>query len=109
MTAEQAQLAQRLRILLAGEPSMREVSMFGGLAFMVNNTMLVSAGRTGDLLVRVDPERDAELRALPGAARAEMGAGRSMGVGWITAAADSIASDAQLAFWLDAVRREARS
>ncbi len=101
MTSQQAELAERLRELLAGEPSTREVSMFGGRSFMVNEKMVVSAQKEGALLVRVAHERDDELMEVPGAERAEMGAGRSMGPGWISVAAESITNDQQLAFWLD--------
>ena len=37
----------------------------------------------------------------PGAKQAEMGADRSMGPGWITASAESIATDEDLGFWLE--------
>jgi TfoX/Sxy family transcriptional regulator of competence genes len=75
--------------------------MFGGLSFMVNNAMVVAAGRDGDLLMRIDPERNHELVALPGAKPAEMGAGRTMGPGWISVAHDAITADEQLSFWID--------
>jgi hypothetical protein len=35
--------------------------MFGGLSFMVDDSMVVAADRHGDLLVRIDPARDDEL------------------------------------------------
>lgn len=95
------ELIDRLRALLADESSTREVSMFGGRAFMVNDKMVVSALKGGDLLVRVDAERHDELTEVPGASQAEMGAGRTMGPGWISASDDSIASDEQLSFWVD--------
>lgn len=96
----QAELVGRLRDLLAGEPATREVSMFGGRAFMVNDRILVSAWRNGDLLVRVAADRTDEMCALPGAAPAEMGSGRRMGAGWITVTADAIAADGPLSDWL---------
>lgn len=98
----QADLIERLRALLAEESSTREVSMFGGRSFMVNDKMVVSALKDGDLLVRVDAERHGELTRQPGATQAEMGAGRDMGPGWIAVAAASIASNEGLSFWLDA-------
>lgn len=101
MTQQQAELSERLRTLLADEPSTREVSMFGGRSFMVNDKMIASAQKDGDLLVRVAPERDGELIQAPGATRAEMGAGRTMGPGWISVTADSITSTERLSFWLD--------
>ena len=75
--------AERIRALLADAPATREVAMFGGLSFMVNNKMIVNVRRSGDLLVRVDPHRSPELVADHGARPAEMGAGRPMGPGWL--------------------------
>lgn len=97
----QAELVERLRDLLAGEATTREVTMFGGRAFMVNDKILVSSWRNGDLLVRVAAERTDEMCARPGAAPAEMGSGRQMGAGWITVAAEAIVADGPLSDWLD--------
>ena len=109
MTQNQTELIERLRVLLADEPSTREVSMFGGRSFMVNGKMVASALKEGDLLVRVAAERDEVLVGAPGAARAEMGAGRIMGQGWISVTAESIASNEQLAFWLGAALEHNRA
>ncbi|WP_235857141.1 TfoX/Sxy family protein [Occultella glacieicola] len=100
-TQAQADLVQRVRELLVGEPSTREVSMFGGRAFMVAESMVVSAHRSGDLLVRVPAERHDELLARPGAEQAEMGTGRTMGPGWVTVSAATLESVADLSAWLD--------
>lgn len=100
MTA-QAQLIGRIRELLAGESATREVSMFGGRSFMVNEKLLVSAMKDGGLLVRVAADRHDQLLSRPGARQAEMGSGRDMGPGWIEVAARSIGEDEQLAFWID--------
>ncbi len=99
MTAQSA-LIERLREFLADEPAMREVSMFGGRSFMVNEKMIVSALKDGGLLVRVAADRHDELLGRPGAAQAEMGASRDMGPGWIEVAAPAIADDTGLAFWV---------
>ncbi|CAN5326394.1 hypothetical protein BH20ACT3_BH20ACT3_03840 [soil metagenome] len=98
----QAELVERLRDLLADEPTTREISMFGGRAFLVDERIVVSVWKNGDLLVRVAAERTDELRALPGAAPAEMGSGRRMGAGWITVAAEAIVADGPLSDWLAA-------
>lgn len=63
--------------------------------------MIVSASKNGDLLVRVPADAHARLTQHPGARQAEMGTGRSMGPGWITASAASIVTDEGLQFWLD--------
>ena len=101
MPITNGQAAERIRTMLAEEPSTREVSMFGGLSFMVNDKMIVNVRRGGDLLVRVDPSRSPELVADHGARFAEMGAGRTMGPGWIDVSAELTATDNQLRFWLD--------
>ncbi len=74
--------------------------MIGGLAFMVNEKMIVSAGKDGNLLVRVPAADHEQLLEAPGASQAEMGTGRSMGPGWITVTADHLIDDDSLAFWI---------
>jgi len=93
-------LADRIRAALAAKPSVREVKMFGGLSFLVNESMVVSARSDGGLLVRADPERAGELLATQGAKPAEMGAGRAMGNSWISVARETIASDKSFDFWI---------
>lgn len=100
MTPEQSALVERLRALVTDESVVREVSMFGGRAFLVNEKMIVSALKDGGLLVRVDAERHDELLGCPGATQAEMGPGRDMGRGWIEVAADAIEGDERLASWV---------
>jgi TfoX/Sxy family transcriptional regulator of competence genes len=92
-------LANRIRERLAGEAGVSEKRMFGGLAFLVHGNMCVSASRTGGLLARVDPSDTDEAIAQPHASRMEMGA-RSMD-GWITVAAEGVASEGDLAAWVD--------
>ena len=100
MTPEQVDLVERVRALIADEPVVREVSMFGGRSVMVNEKMIVSVKKGGGLLVRVDPARHDELLEEPGAAQAQMGRGRSMGPGWIEVSVDAIHDDDQLARWI---------
>lgn len=96
------ELADRIRSALATRPSVREVTMFGGVSFMVNDAMVVNVGSAGDLLVRVDPEREEEYLQVKGADPAEMGPGRTMGRGWLAVDADAVATDEDLARWLGA-------
>jgi len=100
MTAERRALAERIRTTLPQDRPLREVSMFGGLSFMVDDSMVVAAGRDGDLLVRIDPARYEQLLTVPGARPAVMGADRPMGPGWITVARDALSTDQQLASWV---------
>ena len=109
MTPEQRHLVQRVRELVNEEPDVREVSMFGGRAIMINNKMIISAGRSGDLLVRVAADRHETLLSELGAEQARMGAGRDMGLGWITVAPEGIADDGRLAFWVDMAMRHNRA
>lgn len=96
----QSELIERLRALLADEPSTREVPMFGARSFMVNDKLAAGALKDGDLLVRVAASRHQELLARPGASQAEMGAGKRMGPGWISVSATAVAQHDGLSFWL---------
>lgn len=100
MTAAQEALTDRIRSALPDDRSVREVSMFGGLSFMVDDSMVVAARRSGDLLVRMDPARYDELLDVPGAKPAVMG-DRPMGPGWITVSPDGLTTHEQLTFWID--------
>lgn len=101
MTRDHGPTAERIRALLASESSTREMSMFGGLSFMVNDKIVVNVRGNGDLLVRVDPDRSPELVAEHGARPAEMGTGRSMGPSWLDVPAERTATDDELGFWIE--------
>lgn len=96
----QEALLGRIRSLLTPGRPVREVSMFGGRAVMLEDAMLVSAGRDGSLLVRVDPSRHAELLTRDGAQQAVMGTERSMGEGWIEVEPRALVEDIALGSWL---------
>lgn len=91
-------LAQRIRELVAIEPGMTERKMFGGLAFLVNGNMSVSASGQGGLLLRVDPAQTDELAAKPYAGRFVM-RGREMD-GWLRIDGAGVTTKAQLARWV---------
>jgi len=92
------ELADRVRAALEGE-SVREVKMFGGLSFMVNDKLAVNATSRGDLLIRCDPDRVESLIAETAAEWAEMH-GKQMGKGWLVIAADKLTGQDDLAFWI---------
>ena len=98
-SAETRRLLDRIRASLPELP-VREVRMFGGVAVMLDDAMVVGVQKDGSLLVRVDPADDPQLLERPHASRAEMGAGRSMGAGWVSVAAAATEDDAILADWL---------
>jgi TfoX N-terminal domain len=75
------ELAQRIRELVREEPGLTEKRMFGGLAFLINGNMAVSASGQGGLLLRVDPAQTESLIRQPHARRFQM-RGREMN-GWL--------------------------
>lgn len=93
-------LADRVRVQLPPYGSVREVAMFGGLSFMVDERLAVAAGRDGDLLVRVDPD-DYDGLLMLGAIPARMRNGREMGRGWLTVPAERIRDDDELGRWIE--------
>lgn len=92
------QLAERLREQLAGEDGLREKRMFGGLAFLINGNMAVSASGQGGLLLRVDPAQTDDLVGKAGAERFIM-RGREMD-GWLRVDSDAVKTDAKLRRWI---------
>jgi hypothetical protein len=95
-------LADRIREFLSGQSAVREQRMFGGLSFLVNGKLALSANRGGDLMLRVDPAAVDKLLER-GARIAEMGPKRRrMSDGWLVVPLGSIATDADLEFWLAA-------
>lgn len=93
-------LLGRIEAALADESPVRRVAMFGGQSFMVNDKLAVGVFGDGHLLVRVDPNRGRELLERPGASVSEMGAGRTMGPGWLRVEATAVADDDELGFWV---------
>jgi TfoX-like protein len=102
-----SELAARIRSLLGNESDHREQRMFGGLAFLVNGHMSVAASGQGGIMVRVDPDESDELVRTSPARVAEM-RGRPM-PGWLRVAAESVATDDELAAWVDRGVSYARS
>ena len=100
-------LAARIRELVAGEKSVTEKKMFGGLAFLVSGNMAVAASGQGGMLVRVDPEQSDELVGATEAYPMEM-RGRSM-PGWLRVDTEHVATDRELAKWVDLGTSYARS
>ena len=90
-------LAERLRELVAREKGLTEKRMFGGLAFLLDGNMAVSASGQGGLMVRVDPAASDDLVADARAERMVM-KGRPMD-GWLRVDAEGL-DDAGLAEWV---------
>jgi TfoX/Sxy family transcriptional regulator of competence genes len=92
------ELAERIRELVAGTRGVSEKAMFGGLAFLVNGNMAVSASGQGGLLLRCDPAETDNLVSKPGAARFVM-RGREMD-GWLRIDPSAVKTKAQLQRWV---------
>jgi hypothetical protein len=105
--AYDVELADRVRAHVRGEPGLSEKRMFGGLAFMINGNMAVSASGRGGLLIRVDPAQTDALIADPIADRFVM-RGREMD-GWLHVLADEKTSEEELERWVSRAVTYARS
>jgi hypothetical protein len=91
-------MAGRIRELIAAEPDVTEMRMFGGLAFLIGGHMSVAASGQGGLLVRVDPGETDALLAKSHAAPFEM-RGRAM-QGWLRVEAEGVRTKRQLEPWV---------
>lgn len=94
-----AELAERIREHLDALET-REVAMFGGRSFMVEEQLAVSAASDGSLLLRCAPDAVERLLRRNGARAAEM-RGKPMSPGWIRVDGDAVRDDAVLAGWID--------
>ena len=92
-------LANRVREVVQDEPALTEKKMFGGLAFLINGNMAVSASSQGGLVLRVDPASTESLLNEPDVRRFEM-RGRQMD-GWLRVDATVVESDRELRRWVD--------
>jgi TfoX N-terminal domain len=92
------ELAERVRAVVHAEPGLSEMRMFGGLAFLLNGNMAVSASGQGGLLLRVDPATTETLIREPHVQRFEM-RGRAMD-GWLHVAAEAVDSGDDLRRWV---------
>ena len=81
--------------------------MFGGLAFLVDGNMAVSASGQGGLLLRIDPADAESLTGEKGVRRFEM-RGREMD-GWLRVDAEALEHEDGLRRWVDVGLAYARS
>ena len=93
------QLADRVRAVLGGEPGVTPKKMFGGLAFLVNGHLAVSASGTGGLLLRTDPAQTESLLEQPDVEPFVM-RGREMS-GWLRVLPEAVRSEEDLQRWVD--------
>jgi len=88
--AYDVELADRIRTVVRAEPGLTEKRMFGGLAFLIQGNMAVSASSQGGLLLRVDPAKAESLVSEPQVRRFEMRAQKMDG--WLRIDADAVES-----------------
>jgi hypothetical protein len=100
-------VADRIRAHLGAAAGLTEKAMFGGLAFLINGNMAVSASGHGGLLLRVEPATSADLINEPQVRRFEM-RGRQMD-GWLRIDPEVLGTDDELAHWVDIGVSYARS
>ena len=96
--AYDVELADRVREVVRGEPGLTERRMFGGLAFLLDGHLAVSASSQGGLLLRVDPAMTETLLDEPLVGRFRM-RGREMD-GWLRVDAAAVADAADLHRWV---------
>lgn len=95
---EREALAARIRTVVS-DTDVREMRMFGGVGFMINDALAIVAEHGGSALVRTDPNlRDDRLSR--GAIPAVMSTGRVMGDAWLRLPAARLADDTALAEWV---------
>ena len=100
-------LADRVRAAIAEPAGVTEKRMFGGLAFLVDGHLAVSASGQGGLLLRVDPTETPSLTEEDGVGRFVM-RGREMD-GWLHVLPEACATDEQLERWVEIGMGYARS
>jgi hypothetical protein len=91
-------LAERIRALVQAEDGVTEMRAFGGLAFLVDGNIAVSASGQGGLMVRVDPDEWEVLAGEPHTGPFEM-RGREM-TGWLRVDLEAVSTDAELERWV---------
>src|SRR5215469_14514541 len=89
-------MADRVRALL-GRRRIKEMKMFGGLAFLVNGKMCVTIGAER-IMVRVDPDEHDALVARPGASDTTMG--RRNLRGYVRVQNGALKTEKALAHWV---------
>jgi TfoX/Sxy family transcriptional regulator of competence genes len=99
--------ADRLRNLLDGDPRITEKKMFGGITFLMNGHMLISAKKNGQVMVHVGKADNEEALSRPGASQMVHGDRIMRGFIWVDA--DETEDDAVLADWIALAERYVRT
>jgi hypothetical protein len=105
--AYDTELADRIRFLIGTGPGLTEKKMFGGLAFLIDGNMAISASGKGGALIRVDPA-DCDTLAETATVTVAIMGGREMR-GWLRVSSDALETDEQLTQWVSRAVSYARS
>lgn len=89
-------LAERIRSQLDDIPFV-EKKMFGGVGFLLGGNLACGVNKS-DLIVRIDPEKEATLLKKPYAKPFDL-TGKPM-KGWLLVEADGVKTDKQLSAWV---------
>ena len=100
-------IADRLRNLLDGDPRITEKKMFGGITFLMNGHMLISASRKGGVLVHVGKDDNDEALSRPGATQMVHGDRVMRGFIWVDA--DETEDDDTLRDWIALAEKYVRT
>jgi TfoX/Sxy family transcriptional regulator of competence genes len=96
--AHDEQLAERIRVVLDGEPGIVEKKMFGGVSFLLRGNMCVGVYKD-ELLVRVAAEDTDSALGRPHTRPFEMG-GRTSMQGWVLVAPEGVRTKRNLEGWV---------
>jgi hypothetical protein len=100
-------LAERIRTALGSRPGVTEKPMFGGVGFLLDGNLLVSASGRGGMLVRVGPEGHASAVAAPHASPMIM-AGRGI-LGYVKVEPAGVATQGAVASWIERAWKHVRT
>jgi hypothetical protein len=91
------QTAERVRKLMADQPSFGEKKMFGGVGFFLHGNMACGVNKD-DLIIRVGPDNYSNAVMRPHARPFDI-TGRPM-TGWVMVDPNGYANDTNLADWV---------
>jgi TfoX/Sxy family transcriptional regulator of competence genes len=96
-------LADRVRLILDGDPRITEKNMFGGLTFLLNGHILVGTKKDGRILLSVGKDNNDEAMARPGAT--QMIHNNRVMRGFIWVEPEAIEDDDDLRAWVEMAER----
>lgn len=93
------ELAELVRQAIKGVKGVKEKKMFGGIAFMANDRMLIGVDKN-DLIIRCEKEETDRLLKKKGVRVFDLSGGRPM-KGWLLVGPDATRSARGLSDWIE--------